>query len=240
MNLPGCLLKVIFIALVITGIPPREGFSFPGKSPGYDQDTIISNQILYNGRAWRNTTTAIKGDPYLFTKEFMTGSVTISGKTFANNRLLYDILKDEVIILSDKNFILQLNKELMQGFTLTFNDRLYRFVKVTGDTISSLNGYVNELYNGDCKVYVKYRKVIAERVVEDKYDGFLQSYKILIVKNGMPHQVKNKKQLIDVFADMKQQITAYIKSNRLDINYKRPESFVPVAEYYDALIRGKK
>jgi hypothetical protein len=203
------------------------------------QDSLISNQVLYNGRAWRNTFTSVKGDPYLFSKEFMNGSVIISGRTFEKNRLLYDIARDEVMILSNRNFILQINKELMQGFTLTFNNRLYHFVKFEQDSLNVLNGYLNELYNGRSGVYVKYRKKVTERIVEDKYDGFVESFRVYVMKDGLAHQVKNKKQLIDLFKDKKQQITGYIKSNKLKISGDQPESFVPVAAYYDGLDREK-
>jgi uncharacterized protein YajQ (UPF0234 family) len=215
-------------AFCVSGYPP-----FTGNR----QDSLISNQILYNGRAWRNTYAALKGDPYLFSKEFMTGSVTISGKTFGNNLLLYDILKDEVLILSEKNFILQLNKELMERFTLTWNNQVYNFVKFKGDSLSVLNGYLNELYSGKTGVYVKYKKKIEVRAVEDKYDGFSQSFKTYLVKDGVPYQVKNKRQLIDVLKDNKQKVTGYIRSHKLDISGKRPETLVPVAEYYDSLSR---
>jgi hypothetical protein len=203
------------------------------------QDTIISNQILYNGRAWRNTYTAVKGDPYLFSSQFMTGSVTISGITFKNNKLLYDICKDEVMILSDRNFILQLNKELMERFTLTYNNQVYRFVKITQDSTKILNGFLNELYAGRSAVYVKYKKTIDSKAVEDKYDGLVESFKVYVIKDGIPHLVKTRRQLIGLFKDNKQKITAYIRSNRLEISGKRPESFVPVAEYYDSLSGNK-
>jgi hypothetical protein len=199
------------------------------------QDTLMSSQILYNGRAWRNIYTSIKGDPYLFSKDFMKGSVTISGKTFNNNRLLYDICKDEVLILSDRKYIMQLNKELMESFTITWNNREYRFVNLTGDTTSAVSGYVHELYGGPSAVYVKFRKTIEMGVVEDKYDGFIQTSKVFVMKDGIPHMIRNKKQLVDLFKDNKQKITGYIKSNRLDVSGRNPESFVPVATYYDSL-----
>ena len=232
--------RTVFIvfSLILLSWPAGKCFcNSMAEGTGNIQDTLTSSQILYNGRAWRNVYTAIKGDPYLWSKEFLTGSVTISGKTFDNNRLLYDICKDEVMILSDKKFILQLNKELVDRFTLIWNNQVIRFVRLEGDSTSAVSGYVNELYGGHSAVYVKYRKTIEMGVVDDKYDGFIQTSRVFVVKDGVPRQVKNKKQLIELFKDNKQKITGYIKSNKLDISGKRPESFVPVAAYYDSLNR---
>jgi hypothetical protein len=229
------------ITLFLILLPVLSEKSYGDVTPSYPvispQDTMISSQVLYNGRAWRNLYTSLKGDPYLFTKDFMPGSVTISGKSFDNNMLLYDICKDEVMILSGRNFIMQLNKELMERFTLSWKNNIYRFVKLGGDSTAAVNGFVNELYGGKSAVYVKYVKKMANGVVEDKYDGFVQSFRIFVVKDGIPHLVRNKKQLIDLFKDNKQKITGFIKSSRLDVSGRRPETFVPVAEYYDSLNR---
>jgi uncharacterized protein YajQ (UPF0234 family) len=228
------ILAILFIPFLTENASGNSaGLPFKGGI----QDSLISGQLLYNGRAWRNTYAAIKGDPYLFSKEFMTGSVTLNHRTFEDNQLLYDIFKDEVMILSGKNFILQLNKELMEKFTLTRNGQVYRFVKMGQDSTSTLNGYANELYGGKSAVYVKYRKTIEVRAVDDIYDGFSQSFKVFVMKDGIPHQVKSKKQLIDLFKDNKQKITGYIRSNKLEISGKHPESFVPVAVFYDSLSR---
>jgi hypothetical protein len=233
------LIQPLFILLVIlflAGISENIFCSSPlPELKPVIQDTMLSRQILYNGRVWRNTTLNIEGDPYLFSREFLNGSVTISGKTFDNNYLLYDIYNDEVLILTDKKSILILNKELMSGFTLDFNSQAYRFIRLTTDTLSEVNGYVNELYGGKSAVYVKYRKMIQIKAVDNTYDAFYQTYRVFVVKDGLPIQVKNKKQLLSLFPDEKQKILDYMRSHKINISVKRPESFIPVAEFYDSL-----
>ncbi len=179
--------------------------------------------------------TAVKGDPYLFSKEFLNGSVTISGRTFQNNQLHYDIAKDEVIILTNKKLILQLNKELTEAFTLDWNGKTYRFVRFKSDSTSVLNGYMNELYKGKSALYVKHTKKIVEGAVEDKYDGFVESLSIVVVKDGIPYQVRTKRQLLSLFKENKQKLTGYIRSNKLSVKGNDPFTFVPVIEYYDSL-----
>jgi hypothetical protein len=212
-----------------------SGISASSLSNATLQDTLITNQILFNGRAWRNNNTTVKGDPYLFSSQFLTGSVTISGRNFQNNYLLYDIYNDELLILSDKHSTIKLNKELLNGFTLDFNNQVYRFVKVGTDSLGVFKGFVNELYGGKSAVYVKYRKLIQIMAVDNKYDAFYQVYRIYVIKDGMPQQVNNKKQLVSLFGDNRQKILDFIRSHRITISSKHPESFVHVAEYYDSL-----
>jgi hypothetical protein len=46
------------------------------------RDTIAENQTLYNGKIWRNLYNLVQGDQFLFSKDFLPGSLTIKGKTF--------------------------------------------------------------------------------------------------------------------------------------------------------------
>ena len=57
------------------------------------RDTV-EIQILYNGRAWRNLYYKVKGDQFLFSNEFLSGTVTIDDRTFSNLNLRYDIYDD--------------------------------------------------------------------------------------------------------------------------------------------------
>ncbi len=199
------------------------------------QDTMLARQLLYNGKIWRNTTSKIEGDPYLFSRDFLTGSVTISGRTFENNYLLYDIYNDEVLILSDRRSIINLNKELISRFSLDFNNQVYKFIRLRTDSLSEVSGFVNELYSGKSAVYVKYRKLIQIKAVDNIYDAFYEVYHIYILKDGSPQQVKNKRQLYSVFQDQKQKIQDFIRSHKIKISDKHPENFIPVAEFYDSL-----
>ena len=88
------------------------------------RNDTIDIQILYNGRAWRNLYYKIKGDQFLFSPEFLPGSVTIEGKTFSNLQLKYDIYNDELIIITDNGIILQLNKEMIDLFSMIFDNNL--------------------------------------------------------------------------------------------------------------------
>ena len=51
-----------------------------GAIPGTNVNDTIDIQLLYNGRAWRNLYYKIRGDQFLFSTEFLPGSVTVEGK----------------------------------------------------------------------------------------------------------------------------------------------------------------
>ncbi len=194
----------------------------------------IEVQILNNGRAWRNLYYKVKGDQFLYSPEFLPGSVKIEGRTFNNLKLKYDIYDDELIMITDNGIIIQLNKEMVEAFSIIF-DNICNFKKLDADTINSLSGYVNVLHDGRTSLYVKYRKEILQLAVENKYDMFNQINRIYVKKDGVISRVDTKREFLNLFKDKKQQLHAFIRSNKLKLSRKNPGSFKPVIEYYNTL-----
>ena len=131
--------------------------------------------------------------------------------------------------------ILQLNKEMIGKFTLNYENQILSFRNFDADSINSLPGYVNVLYEGGISLYIKYRKEILSLAVENKYDLFNLVNKVFVRKDGEVIKVDSKGELLKLFGDQKHQVRSYIRSNKLRVSRKDPESFKPVIEYYDKL-----
>jgi hypothetical protein len=202
---------------------------------GIQQDTTPDNQILYNGRIWRNLYTGVKEDQFLFSREFLPGTVTMRGKTFSDIRIRYDIFKDEILIPGNPGGIIQLNKEMVDSFSILFQNKSYQFVRIPDDSLTGLEGYINILYRGEHTLFVRYSKKIGKLADEGKYDKFYQVSKIYIFKDGILHQVNSKKSLIKFLRGNNTAIRNFIKMNKIKISIKYPASFIPVLSYLDNL-----
>ena len=200
------------------------------------QDTI-DKQILYNGRIWRNNYLNIGGTQFLFSNEFLPGSVTIDDKVFngKNLGLKFNIFDDELLTVTGTGTVLQLNKEMVENFTLDFEGKTYSFRNLPVDSLNSLSGFVQVLYDGATPLYVRYKKEIRLRSSVEESDMFLQSYRVFVMKDGILHKVNNKKSLTRVLADRKDEVKNYIRSNHVRISKNLPESFAPVLKFYDSL-----
>ena len=131
--------------------------------------------------------------------------------------------------------ILQLNKEMVDSFTIIFENKTYNFTKIQEDSLKVLKGYVNVLYKGKSALYVKYKKEIQLLADEGKYDLFFQTYRIYLLKDGIVHQINSKSDLFKILNEDKTQIRDFIKKNKLNVSKKMPESFIPVIRYYDSI-----
>jgi hypothetical protein len=200
-------------------------------------DTLNDNQVLFNGRIWRNIYFTVHGDQFLFTKEFLPGSLSISGKTFKNIYLKYDIFKDEILTPVNPGGILQVNKEMVDSFSVFFQNKTYRFVKIQDDSLTGSKTYFNVLYKGKTALFHWYRKKIEKLADEGKYDKFYQISRICFVKDNIIYPISGKSDLMKVLINDKEMIKNYIKINKLRISEKEPESFIPVIRYYDSIVK---
>lgn len=196
-------------------------------------DTLLDNQTLYNGRIWRNLYYLVQDDQFRFSKEFLPGVLTIRSKTFNNVLLKYDIFNDEVLTPIDSGRILQLNKELIDSFSLSFQNRKYLFIKMTEDTLKDSKSFFNVLYKGKTILLLKNEKKIDKLAVEGKYDKFYQVNKIFIVSGNKLYQVNGKVDLFKVMPEDKSQLKDFMKNNKIRISGKNPESFIPVIRFHD-------
>jgi hypothetical protein len=200
-----------------------------------DGDSISGNQLLYNGRIWRDLYVSIKEDQFLFTNEFLPGTVTIDGKLFSDLKLRYDILNDEILTITEHRLILQLNKEMVDDFTMTYNSRTYKFSNLLTTSSNDLSGYVNVRYQGKSALYIKFKKEISNVSSGKSYENFVQYDRMYIIHDDIPKRLKSKKDLKVLLADRHDEVRNYMKINRIKVSVKSPDSFIPVLQYYDSI-----
>lgn len=229
-------LRIILVSgLTILFMPGKSyadsSFPFPYESYG---DTLPDDQFLFNGRVWQNLYSQIEGDQFLFSDQFLLGSVTIRGKKFNEIMIRYDIYKDEIQIPYRPFGIIQINKELTDSFSLFFMNREYRFIRITDSKDSEMNGYYNELYNGGTRLLVRCIKKIEKFADGGRIDRFYQVNMPYLVRDGHFRNLKGKKDLLNLFIEEKNTVGNYIKRNKIKILRNDPQTFIPVLKFIDS------
>jgi hypothetical protein len=202
------------------------------------QDTLKENQILYTGKVWTNKYRRMNGDPFLFVNYFLPGTVSINGTTFKNLLIRYDIYSDEIMIPVNSEEIVQLNREMIDSFSIIFENKVHRFIFIPDDTLNSLKdykGYFNVLYNQKSALYIKHNCDISTNITEKSDGEFLRSFKVYFVKDKIAHPIVAKNDLYVVMTDKYLQIKKFIKDNKIKGSKNRPESYLPVIRFYDSL-----
>ena len=221
------------VALAILSSHSLCANSFLPYSPG-SRDSV-DRQLLFNGRIWRNLYSRVRGDQFLFSPDFLPGTVTINGKTFEGCSLRYDICNDQLLTRAGKNIIIQLNKEMVSSFSIDYNLKTFKFRKIGSDTISGPGGYGLVLYSGKNSLFIKYRKLVMMLAIDNKYDEFEQSQRLWLEKDGRFFQISKIKDITGLYINYKLQINNFIKTQKLKVSRKKPESFIPLVEFCDKL-----
>jgi hypothetical protein len=227
--------KLLLAIFTLSGLYSISCFSAPLPVITVQPDTLKENQVLYIGKMWWNKYYNVKGDQFLFSRDFLPGSLTINGNIYSNILINYDIYNDEILIPKNNASIVQVNKEMVNSFSINNAGLTYRFVNVQMDSMSDIKGFVNELYKGKSILYVKYKKEIEELAVDDKYDLFYRTYRIYFLKDGQIYQITSKGDLLKILTADKTKIKDFMKKNRLKVSKKEPASFIPVIRYYDSI-----
>ena len=103
------------------------------------------------------------------------------------------------------------------------------------DSSNVLRGYVNVIYEGSSTLYVKYKKSIQPLAVDGRYDLFHSGHSIYLKEGEEIVAVTSKKEFVNLLEDKRKDIRLYIRSNRLKLRQKDPETYIPVLRYYDSL-----
>ncbi len=232
------MLKALFIIfLLYSGLMENVHGSDSGCLM-VKQDTLPDNQSLINGRIWSNHYYMISGNQFLFTNKFLPGSITMKGQTFKNVRLKYDIFDDQILMPLDSGGILQLNKELVDSFQISFKNRTYRFARLKTDEQEAPAGFVNILYRGKYELAVKYLKKIDRLNIEGKVDNFYQLNRIYLISSNSVVLLRNKRDLYEAVEPYKAKVKTYLKKQMVYIDRNDPDSYMPVFIYLDK-ITGK-
>jgi hypothetical protein len=64
---------------------------------------------------------------------------------------------------------------------------------------------------------------------------FNQVNRIFVEKNDQIFRIDSKRELLKLLEDQKRLLHTFIRSSKLRISRRNPESFKPVIEYYDKL-----
>jgi hypothetical protein len=201
---------------------------------------IGSQSRLYNGIQYNLYDPHMKGNAYYDDVDSLkTGSVFYDGYLYTNVNMMYDIYKDEVVILIYNNFMMiSLISEKVRDFDL-LNQHFIYLKNDPANSNSLKAGFYDELYGGKIQVLSKKTKSIQNST---DYTGNITQYfspakDYYLFKNGKYYTVNSQSAFLDALSDRKKEVKQFIRSNNIRIRFKKaPEqAMTAIAAYYDHL-----
>ena len=218
--------------------------------PGSDTDSsIIKNVIsfydkaigeqshLYNGKEYISYPYQFsEGHPFFLWDSWQNGELIYEGTLYKDVSILYDIVRDEVVILHFNNVTkMSLIKEKIKSFTLPG----HTFIQIVADSIHSsviTKGFYELLYAGKDSLLSKrtkntqilYRQSFPELKVFSKDHYYLK-------KDNKYYTVNNENSFLHQFDNKKKEIRSYKKQNRLSFKNDPENAMIKIMTYHDQL-----
>lgn len=198
---------------------------------------IGEGAALFNGPKYADYP-KIRNGGHAFFNTVVPSSCTIvyDNVLYSNVHLLYDEVTG-VVVVQDVTRRIQLETDKIAAFTIGDN----RFTRLTLDSVNASavpNGFFQILYEGKTRLFKQETKRIEEDI-RSASEGIIRSIIIkkvyFIHKKGVYHQVLNKKDVLSLFDDKRNEVAQFIKRNKLDFDKDADKAFAKVTAFYDAL-----
>ncbi len=189
---------------------------------------------LYNGRKYKPYAFGFTEDtPFFQAGHYSQGSIIYEGGYYDKVNLLYDEVKEMVIILKEE--AIELINERIGGFTISG----HIFVRFISDGLhNNINtGFYEKLYSGKVELYKKERKTIRENLsstegVRGDVDKKISYY---LKKNGVYFLIKKQNDIIEILSDHQKEIQKFIKQNSLNFRNNPDNTLIQIVAYYDQI-----
>lgn len=208
-----------------------------GTVSNFINDTMILNQIFYNGKVWVGSYYDVYGTEFMIADKWMKTDIIINDILFKDEKIKYDIYNDDILVNYNNKRIIILNHNNIDRFTV-FNDNEEFCFENLHDKYE-LEGYFQVLYDGTIKLYKKWKKKRAQFAVEARYDEFQPDHKLILLRDSIPYVIKNKRDILKLMNDRKADIKNFIKHENIRIDVSRPENLIPLMKYIDTLLVNK-
>jgi hypothetical protein len=248
MRLPKATFCTILILFTLPTLTIRAQLSSKDSlptNPGYanalhEYHTYLDPEpALYRGSQYAEYGFLLQeGHPYFGEDRMRKGTVWYDGILYENLDLLYDEVKDQVIIPdNDRIFKVILINDLVKAFTIEHHS----FIRLSDSLNPSQprNGIYEQLYKGRISLLKKEIKEITEDLTNPQ-EGIRRYISIHIsyyIRRGEAYYpVNNKNSLLYALKDKAKEARKFIRKNHLKIKREgKEESLEQVVAWYDSL-----
>ena len=211
----------------------------------YAEKIQVPKEII-NGKEYESYYTRSKVKPLLFPDKKRTATIFTRTRKYSNVSLQYDTFLDEIIYtdasrtINDRFPQITLNKDIVEGFNMYFEDdslkfRHFRLPECTRENLKE--GFYEIGYQGKSKYIIKHESSYYMREGLNEYKYNPENY--INVGDGY-FRVKNKRALLNLFGEKSGEVKKYIHLSRIRIRQAGKDEFVSILKFYDSLFTSSR
>jgi hypothetical protein len=227
----------LFVFLIFCSPAFSQNDSSYAKAVAVYKSNAGTSMHLYNGSEYIDYDHRIKGNPYFAGYGYYTGSIIYDGILYDSIEMMYDILNDNIIIKNYNDTALLLVQEKISAF----NTGGHNFIRLQTDTALKefkINGFYDVLYNGNTKLFARYKKFVTEKITTQYSESsYTEKDEYFILKNETFYAVNDKKSVLNVLKDHKAELQKYIRQQKIRFRKNPAGAMAKTIAYYDSLTK---
>jgi len=196
---------------------------------------IDKQSRLYNGIEFYGYSPLIEGFPYFQENTWQRGHIVYDGIAYDTVQMMYDIVKDRVVILHYNHFFrIALFSEKIKAFTVMD----HHFIRLEHDSLKSsvpVSGFYDQLYTGPTTVLARRSKFIEETVKDQIERKYILQDQFYIHKQGVYHIIRTKSALLSVLKDHSREVKQQLRRKKLKFRKDKENTLIQAASFYDSL-----
>jgi hypothetical protein len=229
-----CLLGHSYGQSVAVGSSAKEIAAYPVAQ--YKKATEIS-QNLYNGRQYYMYDSRGEEHQFFIERKWRKGVVRYDGQLFDSIAMMYDIVKDELVIKHFNGDHILLQSEKVDSFWLEQHD-FQRLESGKDVNVQMRTGFYDILYDGKTRTIMRRTKQRQEKIVDKSVIALFPPKDFFyILKDGRYHSVYSKKSTIALFPEYKKELRRVLREPKIKFRKNREAAITRIAARYDELAK---
>lgn len=181
--------------------------------------------------------TVQKGQPFFGPDSIRYGSVWYGGMAYDHVRMLYDLVKNQLVIADPYNiYKISLFMDLVDSFRL--DGHLLLRIRDSAAPSSLRSGLCEPLYRGGVSLLKRERKALHENLVisSDNVRLFIDGSESYYLKKDLSyHPVNTRKELFDLLRNRRSDVRRLIRKSKLKWHTDKQEILLLVTAWYDGV-----
>ena len=174
------------------------------------------------------------GHAFFVNNGFTKGSVVYDGLRYENIKLMYDLVRDQLLLLNaDSVGGIVVQPEHVDFFSL--HEHNFVAIKPTTASKNITPGYYDLLYDGRIRLLARREKKVTENVTQFIEKEVEETVRYYVYKDSVYTQIKGKNDIIKLLHTNQKENEDYIKANKLDFNRKKEDAFLKLVSFHDSL-----
>ncbi|MCX6249566.1 MAG: hypothetical protein NTX61_02330 [Bacteroidetes bacterium] len=222
---------LLFILVSVSGtLLSQDTVKVPDRVHGPDQ-------TLYNGKKYSYfLPTGVKGDQYLFSQDYLAGSLTLRGKCYLGLTLNYDIFNQQLLLKYNDEMgalnIIEVSKAWIKRFSLGSLNFEYlnleqgpRYYQVLGESRVQI-------------LYYWTKTLVLDVVYGSSVYTFTPAQKdSYLFMHGQLRPFRNNRGLVRLFDPVhRAQIKSYLRKNKINVKKAADQTIVELITYIGKIL----